>query len=112
MLSEVKLEVFLPHTRNIEGFIFPRVWKMILTEDSERLIFGDIDPYRMAPLPPLFEKKKKRFAIINEEQVIIYNNFIKRIHRDSSSETIDQKLIKKGRVEVCRGSYNVRLENL
>lgn len=134
-LPEVKLEVWLPESKTInlpaevanalvpnrekeEGFSFnlPRVWKIWLTEESEENIFGDISPYRTAMLPPLpwgnerfYEKK---LAVIDDVQVEIYNERIKKMFERCRPELIPGKSIKVGVVEVFRASYNVKLSNV
>lgn len=127
-LSEVKLEKWLPDPLTWEtgknSFVFPRVWKLSLTEDCEKEIFGNVSPYRTARLPPLpwgneqyFDKK---LAIINDSQVEIYNAKIEESYKTYKTESVTAiptrlkplPFIEAGVVEVFRASYNVKLTNV
>lgn len=124
-LPKVKLEKFLPQPPTVHinkdlgnallpfrenknhefNLTLPKVWKLILTEDSEKEIFGDLNPYRKACLPPLpFEMEKyyeKKLAFIENDQVQIYNEKTK----------VAESRIQQGIVKVSRAGYNVKLEN-
>jgi hypothetical protein len=102
-------------------FHVPRVWKMSLTEASEREIFGNVSPYRTAPLPPLpwgnEQYCEKKLAVIDEEQVKIYNARMEKKYESYNPETYDperipSKQLKPGIVAVFRAAHDVVLENV
>lgn len=85
----------------------PLVQKLRLTAESEQAIFGDLDPYRDCPMPPLpwgrdhfYEKK---LAVIDEKNTAIYNQRQKQINSDKS--------ICPGVVNVFRAHWDVVLES-
>lgn len=103
------------HQHEEQTMTIPGVLKMVLTEKSERNIFGNVSPYRTAMLPPLPWGNEKyyesKLAVIDEDETLRYNAIIERKYKKTPDE-IEKKKIKPGIVEVFRASHNVRLTNV
>lgn len=107
MLPKVKLfDVKPPPSGSGQRFTF-LVQQQLLTKESEMEIFGNIAKYH----DELFGDYTKKLAVIDQENVDLYNNKIERLyHRDP--HLISSHQIVAGIVEVNRASYNVKLKNV
>lgn len=121
-------------------FNFPKVRKLRLTEESEQSIFGDVDPYRDSPFPPLpFGRDRfyeTELAEIDEENAAVYNARQQKLHESNLRWYADSmkrykeatyvccspilrepkepkpKFIKVGTVVVSRSGWDLKLTNI